>query len=369
VLVNDLAADRHVLIGGNLNGLKGYIREAWAEKAPQLSLWKDARQVHPAEGLQVLEQQATQMRLPIQPGLIQTHLRLMLMAQPQVAEMEELLSLWEQPEQLQSRLEPFNLGEIGSAILKNLQHELRIYREYRAFAEQVKAAQPDQADTLNHRFRDLLEQWFQSKIIVVEDYYASGDQIVELIAQHTPPGFLNRIMGIQNIKGTGLDFVYRWQAWQACYNAAAPLRETKQAITPQMLAPLSEFQEYGVLCEEYVRETIQAIKTSSRQQPVSVVQELDAVLQKLDAAMERIQQKMKSGGGKPSGWLSTLLLRLEEFLDAGDAVRRRSQADQIYEDLITERISRHRAVAELQALTQRQKGGWLLKRFASRSWN
>ena len=42
-----------------------------------------------------------------------------------------------------------------------------------------------------------------------------GCEIIELIGQLTPPGFLNRIMGIQNIKGTGLDFVYRWQAWQA----------------------------------------------------------------------------------------------------------------------------------------------------------
>ena len=75
-----------------------------------------------------------------------------------------------------------------------------------------------------------------------------------------------------------------------------------------------------------------------------------------------IQQKMKAGGGKKGGWMDTFLLRLEEFLDAGDAVRRRNQADRIYEDLIAERISRERAVTELQALTQRQKGGWLLKK-------
>ena len=74
---------------------------------------------------------------------------------------------------------------------------------------------------------------------------------------------------------------------------------------------------------------------------------------------------MKAGGGKKGGWFTTVLMRLEEFVDTGDAVRRRSQADRIYEDLITERISRDRAVAELQALTQRQKGGWLLKKFSA----
>ncbi|MDP6357865.1 MAG: hypothetical protein QF473_22315 [Planctomycetota bacterium] len=52
---------------------------------------------------------------------------------------------------------------------------------------------------------------------------------------------------------------------------------------------------------------------------------------------------------------------IEAFLDAGDAVRRRKQADRIYRDLTAERISQDRAALELHALTQRQKGGWLSK--------
>ena len=86
-----------------------------------------------------------------------------------------------------------------------------------------------------------------------------------------------------------------------------------------------------------------------------------------ETAMDAIQQKMKSGGGKNNGWFTSFLLRLEQFLDAGDAVRRRTQADRIHEDLIAERISRERAVTELQALTQRQKGGWLPKKFDART--
>jgi poly-gamma-glutamate synthase PgsB/CapB len=367
VLVNDLAADRHVLIGGNLNGLLGYIREAWGERAPQLSLWKDPAHPNTADAVKVLEQQALQMRLPVQADLIQAHLRLMLSAQPQIAKLnlDDLLACWDQPDTLKSRLTSLNLGEIETAILTNLQHELRLYREYQAFAEQVRQARPDQTGALDQRFRELLQQWFQTKLIVVEDYYASGNQIIELIAQHTPPGFLNRIMGIQNIKGTGLDFVYRWQAWQTCYNAAQPLRADKLTLTPQCVAPLADFQDYGVLCAEYVRETVMRVKNSEQRQPPLLVEELDKILERLESAMDAIQQKIKSSGGKKGGWFTTFLLRLEEFLDSGDAVRRRSRADRIYEDLVAERISRDRAVAELQSLTQRQKGGWLLKKFCS----
>lgn len=365
ILVNDLAADRHVLIGGNLNGLQGYIREAWSERAPQLSLWKDPARPIPAEGVKVLEQQAMQMRLPVKPELIQSHLRIMLSAQPQISDLEELLACWDKPEALKERLAPLSLGEIETGILNNLQHELRLWREYEGFAEQVGQARPEQATALDQKFRELLQQWFQTKLIVVEDYYASGNQIIELITQHTPPGFLNRIMGIQNIKGTGLDFVYRWQAWQACYNAAQPLRAAdKSVLTSQALAPLAAFQDYGVLCAEYVRDTIERIRNSGLPHPAHLLQELDGILERLNSTMEAIEQKMKSGGGKKGGWLTSVLMALEEFLDAGDAVRRRNQADRIYEDLIAERISRERAVTELQALTQRQKGGWLLKKLS-----
>src|SRR5436190_1473034 len=267
VLVNDISADRHVLIGGNLNGLLGYIREAWSERAPQISLWKDPAQPNAADALKVLEQQALQMRLPIRADLIQTHLRIMLSAQPQVTKVEELVALWDKPEELKSRLSTLNLGEIESGIINNVEHELRLFREYEAFAEQVRQSQPGQAATLDQRFRELLQQWFNTKLVVVEDYFASGNQIVEMIAQRTPPGFLNRVMGIQNIKGTGLDFVYRWQAWQACHQAAQPLRAEKLTLTQQAIAPLAAFQDYGVLCAEYVRETIERIKNSGVTQP------------------------------------------------------------------------------------------------------
>jgi poly-gamma-glutamate synthase PgsB/CapB len=366
VLVNDLSADRHVLIGGNLNGLLGYIRDAWKEKAPQLSLWANASEPNPADGLKVLEQQTLQMRLPIKPEFIQTHLRIMLSAQSQITNVEELLASWDKPDTLKASLALLNLGEIESSILNNLQHELRIYHEYQEFAGQVRESRPDQAAALDQRFRELLQHWFHSKLIVVEDYYASGNQIVELIARHTPPGFLNRVMGIQNIKGTGLDFVYRWQAWQACYRAAEPLHAGSVKLTQKLLAPLADFRDYGVLCEEYVRNTVARIKNSDLQQSPPIIAELDAILGRLDSTMAGIRKELQSSGGKKGGWFNTVLLRLEEFLDCGDAVRRRKQADRIYEDLIAERISRERAVAELQARTQRQKGGWLLNKFAAK---
>lgn len=80
----------------------------------------------------------------------------------------------------------------------------------------------------------------------------------------------------------------------------------------------------------------------------------------LDMTMARVREKAGSGAAT-GGWLTALLDVVEGFLEPGDSVKRRKTADRIYKDVVTERISSKRAVAELQTLTQRQKGGWLAR--------
>lgn len=45
-----------------------------------------------------------------------------------------------------------------------------------------------------------LTQWFKSRFVIVPDFYTSGDQLIQIIAQNTPAGLTNRIMGLQNTK-------------------------------------------------------------------------------------------------------------------------------------------------------------------------
>ena len=79
---------------------------------------------------------------------------------------------------------------------------------------------------LNTAFRETLSIWFRRKIVVVEDFHASGDQVVDRVRAETPRLSQSR-HGRQNIKGTGLDFVYRWQAWDAAH--AATQSEIRQS--------------------------------------------------------------------------------------------------------------------------------------------
>ncbi len=367
ILVNDISADRHFLIGGNLSGLLGYIDDAWKEAFPRISLWKDVTQPNPEEALFNLERHAIRMRLPVFESLIKTHLKIMLSAQSCINNPDSFIPLWNNPDELQKHLQPYNLGEIESAIINTLKYELSIFHEYHQFRSEISKSSSHNAAQLNNQFRSLLQKWFNSKLVVIWDYHASGDEIVETIARHTPPGFYNRIMGIQNIKGTGLDFVYRWLAWEKCYKAAKLLRENATRITYQTLAPLASFNEFGVLCEEYVRETVLILKNSNPSLSPQINAELDRILEKLEATMSDIRRKISTTNKKKPTPFQWIWRYVEELLDADDAVRRRKHADMVYEDLIAQRINRDRAVAELQALTNRQKGGWLLKTIKQRT--
>jgi hypothetical protein len=182
---------------------------------------------------------------------------------------------------------------------------------------------------------------------------------VGIICEATPPGFLNRIMGIQNIKGTGLDFVYRWQAWERCHQACQLLRQSKPAIAERGLRMLAEFQEFGVLCDEHLQATVAGVRRSSIAQRERFQAELNSILSNRQRAMQQMDNNAKRSSDQ-NGLLALCRQLVEDFADVADAVKRRKTADQIYRDLATQRISGERAILELRALNKRQKGGWLL---------
>ena len=78
---------------------------------------------------------------------------------------------------------------------------------------------------------------------------------------------------------------------------------------------------------------------------------------------QSLRQGVSTGdneSGKNHCRLRRFLEAVEQFLDAGDAVRRRRTANRIYKDLIAQRIGYDRATLELKSLNKRQKGGWLV---------
>ncbi|MBI5675675.1 MAG: hypothetical protein HZC48_07625 [Nitrospirae bacterium] len=359
IVVEDANADRHFLIGSNLKGLTGYIQEAWQDYIAQISLWPDTGETPPPPA-EILKQSARRLRIPISEAQVIKRLSEMLKGLKVDTEKSDLLSLWNSPEKLKERLDAEGLEKQSEDIIKHLKEYASLYEEYRGFSERLSGAGL-QKEGLDKEFREMMWRWFEKKIVVIWDFHASGDKIVSIIAQETPPGLLNRVMGIQNIKGTGLDFVYRWQAWEKCFSYCAKLPSNDPREFEEGLSDLSVFQEYGVLCEDHVREKVEIAKAAPLSQNEKAQAELAVVLSNLEGAMTWVRSKMETQ--RKAGFLITIVDAIEAFLDIGDAVKRRKTADRIYKDMITERISHERAIIQLKELNKRQKGGWFWAQF------
>ncbi len=246
-----------------------------------------------------------------------------------------------------------------------LEHQgwlLRSWHEYRQMADKIESVGSSPQSAVDDACRKLLRVWFERKLVVVEDYDATGEQIIERIRRETPPGFLNRLMGLQNIKGTGLDFVYRWQAWQVCHEACEAVLSGDMRRVSVGLDSLLAFQEYGALSETKVRKVLETLRTNPELRRLEDPHYIELISTRLETAMQRIRESHNADTGSGSGGLlDRTLAFLEGFLDLAQSVRRRKRADMIYWDLQNERISVDEAIVELRELNQQQKGGWLAK--------
>ncbi len=359
ILAQDLSADRHFLIGTNITGLMGFIRGSWARHVATLGLWpKGIGDPHPVE---TLDNQARWMRVSLSEDEVRVRWKAMLDGLDGVGGDDECVDAWKDPGSLRTRLEALAIyAPHTDALLQALAFETTALREYEALKGLLDASPEREHAAIERRFRDTLGVWFERKFVVLADPHVSGEAIIERILNETPPGYLNRVMGIQNIKGAGMDFVYRWEAWARCHAACAAATQKNPAAAKLGLQQLSSFLEFGTLAEEHVQTTLEVLRHATHMQSERVRAEILVIESNLKRAMEEVRQKLRSTSR--TSYFALFLSFMESFLDAGDAVRRRKLSDRIYRDLVTQRISQERAVIELHALNERQKGGWLLRR-------
>jgi len=349
MVVNDISADTHLLIGNNLAGLRGYIREAWEEHENEISLWSE-EDISPSDNLQKL---AKEWRIPGSESQLLGRLNAMLkgLEISYVANEDDI----ESTDQLQNAIAENPYAE---SLLKFWQRDRQNFDEYRALHNKLNDVQEADRETIDRDLREQLWLWLKRKLVIIEDYYATGNEVVEHIVDSTPPGLKNRIMGMQNIKGTGLDFVYRWQAWALCHEACIGLLDNDPQKAEAAFKDLSRFKEFGPLTEQRVMQSLDQARHHPWAQREDIQAEIELILESQQLSITKNETSDKD---KNTGWKAALISFLENFLDAGDAVKRRKKADAIYKDLADMRIGQDRAALELQNLTKRQKGGWLAR--------
>ena len=331
ILVGDISVDRIFLTGTNLMGMQGYLREAFEIHAQTLTLFPDNNE--PPE--EVFRGLARYWRIPASDG-----------------ELRKATDAMSGDRDLARWREPYETA----------------YREYREFAAMLKTPASESRAALDTEMRTLLWTWFQRKLVVVDDHRASGDEVIHRICDETPPGYLNRFMGLQNIKETGLDVVYRWQDRDSCHRACQKLVSHKSRVAREGLNDLAAFKNFAPLYEEEVRGAILGASKKHGRSDKTFQTQLQLIQSAMETCLEEINKSL-DGGRKAGGWRKArhaILMFLEALLDSSDSVRRRWRAARIYRDMTTERISPARAAKEIQSLNKRQKGGWLEKEL--RAW-
>jgi len=350
MIVEDIVADCHIIIGSNIAGFLSYVEEAWESYKMSLSLYDNTHDPH-----QKLMAYAKKFRIIRSKKHLKARLEVMLKACTMEA------SLYQ--EIVQNFLEYAVVEKLLAEypeIRQYYQEAYQQYQEFKLLEEHVEQSKVDD-DT----FSEQLWQWLKRRLKPLYNYYATGNQVVQSIANHTPPGMFNTIIGMQNIKGTGLDFAYRWVVWESCFDASQKIASEDTQSVREGIEALASFSEHGPLTFALTQESIEIAKEALGAQSdyyQAQIQLIENNLAKAKEAFAKLQSSSNDEGATIS-WFDRLMSMVESFLDAGDAVKRRKRANIIYKDLIEKRISHQRAAKELQAITKRQKGGWFTQKF------
>ncbi len=343
ILVNDIGADRHYLIGDNLDGLQQFVREAFDTFAGSFD-WAGGAQDAPARAA-LLDTALRRWRVPLDQGEADARLCATARELGVGAEGDGAACLARLAEDA-----PEHAAVLRAQWERDSDEAARIHELHDAIAA-------PKTDAVH--IHALLWGLFSSRIVAVSDYHTPGGVLAHRILHDAPPGARIRAMGIQNIKGTGLDFVYRWQAWD---NHAAQCIALQAGDGEAALAAaqgLAASTELGVLEAETVRAAIATVRTGRLGQSDLMLSLLGRIEVNIEAGLQALEAYSNKGQKSDNRAWAWLVRTVERILDAGDAVRRRRHADLVYRDLVAGRISSSSAAYQLKRLTQRQKGGWL----------
>jgi poly-gamma-glutamate synthase PgsB/CapB len=354
LLVQDIVADRHVLIGSNLAGMQRALDRALGDLIHALSPIRDlpdqplARKVVLGERLT-----AAFARLNIRSTDVEglrgeaTRLSVRLPPDPLV---ERLLvpSYPESYEAVKERVSR-DLALAGqrevSPFLVSMIAKRRLVRGLSMLAAEARLNGPKLETEFGAAYRAI----FLEGVVCQWDSAISGDQLIEALASLLPPSASARMMGMQNIKGTGLDFVYRWVSIESTTRLCAALRGPDSVAREQARVALMVHDDYGVVDATLARDTLRAVI----QQNPEIAECCAAAERKLSTIAFTLAARLST---QPAfGWRARLARVTSQTLDFADAISRRRMAVRVLDALAAARISHASAALQMRRIVQRAK--------------
>lgn len=404
LVAKDLSAHQHVVIGDNQDGFQQYVAAAWKSHLESLGLDKKAARMTPDrshqnphkhshqhshqrdEVLHQLDDIARFLRIPVEQVELEsflihylphwqigTHLISDLAQLKQCLESQLIQNKQSQKGQEKERVKHnHSASEQGGTTSKQpsdtalkqqgIRYTLNVleaFRHYRMLRDEFVQGRTDIAP-----FTTYFTTVFLSRFHYVDDYFIAGNALVQHIANVIPPHRHSFLLGLQNIKGTGLDFVYTWQQWERIYSLIQTLNDTNLPDdVEENLRQLQTYSQLGTLEVGYLKPWLAELKLDAKAQRESI----QLSIENLQKRVEKTEQALSLSTSQKEAPMLWLINAVEAFLDVGDAIKRSKRAALITQDLIDQRISLNRAAKELQLINKKQKGGWLLAQLRSLS--
>ncbi len=357
-VVQDIGAHKHFLIGTNVVGLVGFLETALDKHLAAIAPSRDLEGELPARRATVLTRlgrafdslklasptassvaaELAALGLPaLDPGLVAMLLRPAVVDEAFVAAMRAVDA--SVPPEYPSVARPFVVATIAKR---------RLAAAILRAVEQLLCTDPARLDRI---FADAYRAIFREQIVPLHDPALTGDQIIDLIAMGAPPGARVDVMGLQNIKGTGLDFVYRWVSLEAVDRALARARSQNAEEVDAGLRALLVHDDYGLVDSAHALAALQPLSGS----PLA-----DAVLARLAPIAARKRAALSAKRARSFGDVARGVIG--KTFDYLDSMRRQAMAREVVDDLVAGRISHASAAVEMRNVVARAKGAWASKK-------
>ena len=362
-LVEDVAAHRHVLIGTNVGGLLGFVREALNRHLLAISPTRD------------LEGDGTARLHTARSRLDAAFRRLKIGATTADSARKELAALGVELDldAIEAALTPAEPGEryeacraaVDAALPKdvaapNRPHAIGALARRRA-ARAVHALLSRDLGTaplaIDRAFAAAYKAIFEESVIALHDPALTGDQLLDTIAAQVPVGVRATIVGLQNIKGTGLDFVYRWVSIDTVHRQLVALGSPRTEVRDQALRTLLSHGDYGLLDARLALEKVEAAAATDPDADTLPYEPVLTRLRELVTVREKRLRirRSKTLGERVRGFIGTTF-------DYLDATRRRRMAGELLSSLVLGRVSHATAARRMREIVARAKGNWALSK-------
>jgi gamma-polyglutamate synthase len=381
VLARDAICDHIVLIGTNLDAMQRFIvteMDGWLETVS----FGDGSDT--ALALDRAQSALKRLRISTDPKTLRRRLALVLVGAGATEADATAAIAAALPEDVTAPLPVAELGErlaapfaaqtddaapgtvvSGAEVKTHVERLLRHFTETQAVLAEVKKrlGEREPGRALEHLRAHCRKLWAE-RIVVVWDAKSTGDQTIDRIARAVPPGHAARVLGCQNIKGTGLDFAYRWVSIGDVDVALRRLEEEPRG-REQAIAFLRSHGDYGLCDTRMAQQRVGVLAASTAPEWTPHQAELALLLQHL-GRVEAARAARLRGAPKRTR-MARLLDGIEPVVDHLDSVRRSGRAGRIMDDLFERRVSQGRAAVLLRDLVARGKGGWLASDWTGKS--